>query len=162
VSPPAKIRRGKRSSAEIASNDSRPTSRPPTPSPGRRPRAALAAWHDATDQVAAGRAVLRSAATTYRTHGPVLRALFWSAADDPDLAVVRRRLTAPIADVAQRIIARAMPATPPASARAMAEALGTMNIHCLLALRPDTSDADLDALVDTVATIWGRTILPHD
>jgi hypothetical protein len=43
----------------------------------------------------------------------------------------------------------------------MAEALVTMNVHCLLGLPTDGSDADLDTLVDTIATIWERTILPH-
>jgi len=43
---------------------------------------------------------------------------------------------------------------------ATAVALATMNIHSLLAIQPGASDTDLDALVDTLATIWERTILP--
>ena len=123
--------------------------------------AALATWREADDPVAAGRAALRSAAMTYREHGPVLRALFWSAGEEPDLAAVRRDLTAPVVEIADRTIARALPAIAPEAARAMAEALVTMNVHCLLGLRTDASDAEVDALVDTIATIWERTIFPH-
>jgi TetR/AcrR family transcriptional regulator, ethionamide resistance regulator len=36
-----------------------------------------------------------------------------------------------------------------------------MNVHCMLELRPDTTDAELDDLVDTLATIWERALLPH-
>ena len=38
-------------------------------------------------------------------------------------------------------------------------ALVTMNIHRMLTLTPGTSDADLDALVNTLATVWERTII---
>jgi hypothetical protein len=35
-----------------------------------------------------------------------------------------------------------------------------MNVHRLLTLTPDTPDAELDALVDTLATIWERALYP--
>jgi AcrR family transcriptional regulator len=124
--------------------------------------AALATWREAADPVAAGKAALRSAAMTYREHGPALRAVFWSSAEEPDLAAVRRDLTLPVIEIAERVIARAIPAIAPEAARAMAEALVTMNVHCLLGLQADTSDADVDALVGTISTIWERTIFPHD
>jgi TetR/AcrR family transcriptional regulator, ethionamide resistance regulator len=124
--------------------------------------AALATWREAADPVAAGKAALRSAAMTYREHGPVLRAVFWSSAEEPDLAAVRRDLTLPVVEIAERTIARAIPAIAPEAARAMAEVLVTMNVHSLLGLQADTSDADVDALVDTISTIWERTIFPHD
>ena len=123
--------------------------------------AALATWREAADPVAAGKAALRSAAMTYREHGPALRAVFWSSAEEPDLAAVRRDLTMPVVEIAERTIARAIPAIAPEAARAMAEALVTMNVHCLLGLQADASDADVDALVDTISTIWERTIFPH-
>nr|WP_133996494.1 TetR/AcrR family transcriptional regulator [Streptomyces sp. 846.5] len=124
--------------------------------------AALAIWREADDPVAAGRAALRSAAMTYREHGPALRAVFWSSAEEPDLAAVRRDLTAPVIEIAERTIARTVPAIAPQVARAMAEALVTMNVHCLLGLQTDASDADVDMLVNTISTIWERTIFPHD
>lgn len=123
--------------------------------------AALATWREASDPVAAGRVALRSAAATYREHGPVLRAVFWSSAEEQDLAAVRHGLIAPIVEIAERTIAHAIPAMAPQGARAMAEALVTMNVHCLLGLATDTSGTDLDALVDTISTIWERTIFPH-
>lgn len=123
--------------------------------------AALAAWRDADDPVAAGRRALSSAARTYRDHGPVLRALFWSAAEEPDLAAVRSGLKAPVEEIAERTITDADPAVTPERARNMAQALVTMNVHSLLELRTDASDAELDELVDTLSMIWERTVFPH-
>jgi len=94
-------------------------------------------------------------------HGAVLRAVFWSSAEDPDLISVRRRLTDPVISAGTQAITQAMPGTSPARAYALAHALVTMNVHCLLELRPDTTDADLDDLVDTLSMIWERAILPH-
>jgi hypothetical protein len=37
-----------------------------------------------------------------------------------------------------------------------------MNVHRLLTLTPDTSDADLHALVDTLATIWERAVYSNN
>jgi hypothetical protein len=35
-----------------------------------------------------------------------------------------------------------------------------MNVHTMLALPADATDADLDQLVDTLASIWERAALP--
>src|SRR5512146_2755033 len=43
---------------------------------------ALARWADAADPIQAGRAALRAAASLYREHGTIMRALFWASADD--------------------------------------------------------------------------------
>ncbi|HEX6855645.1 MAG TPA: hypothetical protein VF204_10140 [Streptosporangiaceae bacterium] len=44
--------------------------------------------------------------------------------------------------------------------RATVRPLVTMNVHSLLALPSDATDTELDELVDTLASIWERAILP--
>ena len=44
--------------------------------------------------------------------------------------------------------------------RATVGALVTMNVHTLLALPASATDAELDQLVDTLASIWERATLP--
>jgi AcrR family transcriptional regulator len=122
--------------------------------------AALEAWSGAPDPVAAGRAALRAAAGLYRQHGSILRALFWASADDPDLAAARRDLTQPVVDTAVRAISPIAADPDPARLRATVAALVTMNVHSMLALPADATDADLDQLVDTLASIWERATLP--
>jgi AcrR family transcriptional regulator len=126
--------------------------------------AALAGWAAALDRAeppesitATAYAALAAAAHVYREHGAVLRALFWSAVDDPELAEVRRALADPVIALAERTLRTTDPATDPAG---IANALVTMNIHSLLTLKPDTPDPELDKLVDVLATIWTRTIYP--
>ena len=48
----------------------------------------------------------------------------------------------------------------PGRLRATVGALVTMNVHSLLALPADATDAELDQLVDTLAGIWERATLP--
>jgi TetR/AcrR family transcriptional regulator, ethionamide resistance regulator len=122
--------------------------------------AALEEWGQATEPVPAGRAALHAAARLYRQHGPLLRALFWASADDPDLAAARRGLTAPIIETAVRVIGPVAADRDPERLRATVSALVTMNVHSLLALSADATDAELDQLVDTLAGIWERATLP--
>jgi AcrR family transcriptional regulator len=122
--------------------------------------AALAHWVSAADPVSAGRVALRAAASLYREHGTVMRALFWASADDPDLATVRHDLTEPIIDTAVRVIGPIAADPDPRRLRATVRALVTMNVHCMLALPADAADAELDQLVDTLASIWQRATLP--
>jgi hypothetical protein len=75
-----------------------------------------------------------------------------------DLAAARRDLTEPVIDTAGRAIGPV--AADPARLRATVSALVTMNVHCMLALPADATDADLDQLVDTLAGIWERATLP--
>jgi TetR/AcrR family transcriptional regulator, ethionamide resistance regulator len=121
---------------------------------------ALDQWRDAADPVQAGRAALRAAASLYRQQGPIMRALFWGSGDDPELAAVRRDITEPIIDTAISVIAPLAPAADPQRLRATVRALVTMNMHSLLALQADATDADLDQLVDTLIGIWERVVLP--
>ncbi len=118
--------------------------------------AALAQWRRAEDPVAAGREALLSAAHTYRRHGSILRAVFWSSGTDPEVAAARSALIDPVIDVAEAIIDGANSKLD--DPRAVATALVTMNVHRLLTLTPDTSDAEMHALVDTLATIWERAL----
>lgn len=120
--------------------------------------AALDQWRQADDPVAAGRAALLSAALTYRRHGAILRAVFWSSGDDPEVAAARSALTEPVVAVAEELMAALK--TDVADPHGTATALVTMNVHRLLTLAPDASDADVRALVDTLATIWERVLNP--
>jgi len=122
--------------------------------------AALAHWTGAADPVAAGRAALRAAAGMYREHGTILRALFWASAGDPELAAARRGLTEPVVDTAVRAISPVAADPDPQRLRATVRPLVTMNVHSLLALPADATDAELDELVDTLASIWERATLP--
>jgi len=118
--------------------------------------AALERWRTADDPVAAGRTALASAARTYRRHSAILRAVFWSSVDDPDIEATRSALIDPVVAVAETIIDRIAPDLPDPHQTALA--LVTMNIHRMLSLTTETSDTELDALVNTLATIWERTI----
>jgi AcrR family transcriptional regulator len=118
--------------------------------------AALERWGTADDPVAAGRTALASAARTYRRHSPILRAVFWSSVDDVDIEATRAGLIDPVVAVAETIIGRLGADLPDPHQTALA--LVTMNVHRMLTLTPETSDAELDAVVDTLATIWERTI----
>jgi AcrR family transcriptional regulator len=120
---------------------------------------ALANWAGAADAVRAGRAALRAAADLYRQHGTILRALFWASAEDPDLAAARHDLTEPVIDTAVGVIGPIAADPDPQRLRATVRALVTMNVHSMLALPPDATNADLDQLVDTLATIWERATL---
>ncbi len=118
--------------------------------------AALQRWRAADDPVAAGRAALLTAAHTYRRHGAILRTVFWSSGDDPEVEAARSALIGPVVAVAEAIIDATKAELP--DPRATATALVTMNIHQLLTLNPGTPDAELEALVDTLVTIWERVL----
>lgn len=116
----------------------------------------LALWRESADAIGAGRAALRGAALAYRQHGAVLRALAVASEQDPEAAAVWRGFIDPVVEVgAQKIRAAAPTGLDP---EATARALVTMNVHCLLTLRPDASGAEVDRLVETLSTIWERTI----
>jgi TetR/AcrR family transcriptional regulator, ethionamide resistance regulator len=121
---------------------------------------ALANWAGAADAVRAGRAALRAAADLYRQHGTILRALFWASAEDPDLDAARHDLTEPVIDTAAGVIGPIAANPDPHRLRATVRALVTMNVHSMLALPAGATNADLDQLVDTLATIWERATLP--
>jgi AcrR family transcriptional regulator len=122
--------------------------------------AALARWRTAIESVQAGREALRSAATLYQQHGPLLRALAHAATEDPDLARVWHGAIDQIVTVAQELIEatnRSGP-HPPLEVEPTARALVTMNVHYLLDQLAGNPQADADAVVQTLTTIWERTI----
>jgi AcrR family transcriptional regulator len=120
----------------------------------------LGQWAEAADPVQAGRAALRASASLYRRHGTIMRALFWASAEDPDLAAARRELTQPVIDTALRVLSPVAADPDPQRLHATVRALVTMNLHSMLALPADATDADLDHLVDTLTAIWERATLP--
>jgi hypothetical protein len=77
--------------------------------------------------------------------------------DDP-VNNCRSAMIDPVIAVADAIIENA--ATELADPHGTATALVTVNVHRLLTLTPDTSDADLQALVQIPATIWERALYP--
>ena len=89
-----------------------------------------------------------------------MRALFWASAEDPDLAAARRELTQPVIDTALRVLSPVAADPDPRRLHATVRALVTMNLHSMLALPADATDADLDHLVDTLTAIWERATLP--
>ncbi len=121
--------------------------------------AALADWIGAAEPVVAGRTALRAAAELYREHGTILRALFWASADDPELATARRELTEPVIETAVRAIGPVAADSDPDRLRTTVRALVTMNVHAMLALPANAADAELDELVETLASIWERATL---
>ena len=76
------------------------------------------------------------------------------------LAAARHELTEPVIDTAIRVISPIAADPDPRRLRATVRALVTMNVHSMLALPADATDADLDQLVDTLVTIWERATLP--
>lgn len=122
--------------------------------------AALERWRDADDAIAAGRVALRSAARFYRRHGAILRPLAAAADRDPEIAAAWRGFVDPVVDVGARTIAAAATAgtSTGLDPRRTASVLVTMNVHALLSVHPDASDAELEAVVDALATVWERTI----
>lgn len=117
---------------------------------------ALVAWDTTAPDPASGRAALDAAARMYREHGPALRAVFWSSADDPEVMAVRAQLARPILAAARQAVAAAP--TPAADPEATATALATMNVHTLLEQAPGATDAELDRLTAALAEIWERTL----
>lgn len=116
----------------------------------------LEQWSHADDPIAAGLAALTAAAHTYRRHSPALRAIFYSSSTEPDLVALRAALVDPVVAVATRVVRHLAPDLP--DPIGTASALVTMNVHVLLGLRPETSEAEVDATIDTLATIWRRAL----
>jgi AcrR family transcriptional regulator len=122
--------------------------------------AALARWRAAIDSVEAGREALRAAVMLYQQHGPLLRALAHAATHDPDLERVWRSAIDQIVTVAQELIdaTNRSGRHPRLEVEPTARALVTMNVHYLLDQVAANPDADAEAAVRTLSTIWERTI----
>ena len=122
--------------------------------------AALTRWRSAIESVEAGREALRSAAILYQQHGPLLRALAQAATHDPEIARVWQAAIDQVVTVAEELIeaTNRTERHPPLEVEATARALVTMNVHYLLDQLAGDPDADTEATVGTLATIWERTI----
>jgi AcrR family transcriptional regulator len=120
---------------------------------------AMEAWRGG-DLVGDGRAALRAVAQLYADEGPLLRALFESSARDHEAWLVWREFTEPvIALVADRIRAEtAAGRIAGLDAEPTARALISMNLRCFFDQLVDQPDPDIDGLVDTLLTIWVRTL----
>jgi TetR/AcrR family transcriptional regulator, ethionamide resistance regulator len=124
----------------------------------------LAQWREAEDTVGAGRAALYSAALVYQHHGALLRALSEASQQDPEAARVWRAINDPVIEVAAQKIEEATAAgeSKGLDAQATAMALVTMNVHFLLERLAGQPQADLESTVQTLTTIWERTIYQRD
>jgi AcrR family transcriptional regulator len=121
---------------------------------------AFARLHDATDILDVGLDAILGSARTYREHGAVLRALAAASARDDEAAQVWRGFIEPVVAIATKIIvdATATGASAGLDPEPTAQALVGMNVQCFLALRPDTPDAEVEALATTLRNIWARAI----
>lgn len=121
--------------------------------------AALARWRSRSDSVEAGREALRSAAILYREHGALLRALAHASLDDPEIARVWQGAIDHVITVARELIEGAnRTSRHPLAVESTARALVMMNVHYLLDELGGDPDADIEDAVETLATIWERTI----
>ncbi|MET7770521.1 helix-turn-helix domain-containing protein [Nocardia sp. NPDC005366] len=121
--------------------------------------ASIQCWRAASEPREAGRAALAAAARMYQRHGAVLRTLAAASQRDAEAAGLWREFIDPLEQVAAETIARAdtgLPAAP------TARALVTMNVHYLLDEVVDAEPEVVDAAVDILATVWARTLYPHD
>ncbi|MCK9897487.1 TetR/AcrR family transcriptional regulator [Frankia sp. AgB32] len=116
-------------------------------------------WSAAAEPVAAGTEALRAAARMYTEHATLLRAVWWTAADDPELAQARAALLAPLVAVGTKLL-RSGRGFDADRARAIAHALATMNVHVLLELGPSATTAATEAAVDTLREVWTSVVLP--
>lgn len=122
--------------------------------------AGFARLHEASDILEAGLDAILGSALTYRSHGALLRALAAASERDDEAARVWRGFIEPVVTIGTRIIADATAAglSTDLDPEPTARALVGMNIQCFLALRPDTTDAEIEAIASTLRNIWARTI----
>ncbi|MCL9795583.1 TetR/AcrR family transcriptional regulator [Frankia sp. AgKG'84/4] len=116
-------------------------------------------WSGAADPVLAGAEALRVAARMYTEHATLLRAVWWTAAQDPELAQARAALLAPLAAVGTKLLIERR-GLDRDRARRVAHALATMNVHVLLELGPSATATATDAAVDALREIWTSVVLP--
>lgn len=121
--------------------------------------ATLRQWRESDDTIGAGRAALASAAAVYHRHGTLLRALFDASGSDREAAQAWASFIDPVIEVAAEKIKRATSEgtssglTPLPTARALVG----MNVAYFFSELVAKPNADVPAVVDTLATIWERT-----
>jgi AcrR family transcriptional regulator len=124
----------------------------------------LRAWRESADTVKAGRVALASAANVYQRHGQLLRALADAAGRDAEAGAVWRSLIDPVIDVAAAKIVAATAAGESSGLDpyATARALVSMNVAYFFDQLAGKPEANVQAVVDTLTTIWQRTIYNRD
>ncbi|MCK9923062.1 TetR/AcrR family transcriptional regulator [Frankia sp. AgPm24] len=122
--------------------------------------ATLQRWSGAADPVAAGSEALAAAARMYVRHATLLRAVWWSAADDAEVAQARATLLAPLVAVGTRLLVDQR-GFDDDRARGVALALATMNVHVLLALGPSATTDERDAATRALREVWTSVVLPR-
>ena len=120
----------------------------------------LNAWREGSDAVSSGRIALGGAARSYHEHGPLLRALADAADRDPEAGAVWRSLIDPVVEVAQSKIEEATAAGESSGldAQSTARALVAMNVAYFFEELAGKPEADVEAVLETLMTIWQRTI----
>ena len=122
--------------------------------------ATLRAWRESEDAVASGRAALEGAAAVYHEHGQLLRALADAADRDAEAGAVWRSLIDPVIAVGVLKIESATAAGESSGLdpHGTARALVNMNVAHFFDQLAGKPDADVDTVIDTLMTIWQRTI----
>jgi AcrR family transcriptional regulator len=103
---------------------------------------------------------LAGVVAVYEQHGPVLHALADAATVDPDVELAYDAIMQSFIEVTTRHIEAEMEAGRilPLDAKETARALCLMNDRYLLAALGRTRTASPETVVDTLATIWTRTL----
>jgi AcrR family transcriptional regulator len=119
------------------------------------------AWYSAEGS---GRDVIREATAgvvgVYARHGAVLEALADAAADDPEVEAAYRGSLEYFIDTTARHIEREMEAGNmlPCDAQETARALSIMNERYMAAVLGRNPTVDPEIVIDTLTTIWVRTL----
>jgi AcrR family transcriptional regulator len=119
-------------------------------------------WFEATGPGGAAtfREVLEGVVTVYERHGPVLHALADAATVDPDVELTYNSIMQTFVDATTEHIEGEIEAGRilPLDAKETARALCLMNDRYLLAALGRTPTAAPQTVVETLATIWTRTL----
>ncbi|MCM3882549.1 TetR/AcrR family transcriptional regulator [Frankia sp. R82] len=115
-------------------------------------------WSDAADPVEAGTDALGAAARMYVRHATLLRAVWWSAADDAEVDQARAALLEPLTAVGTKLL-RQQRGLGDERARGIAWALATMNVHVLLSLGPSPTRGQLEAATEALREVWTSVVL---
>ncbi|MBL7548713.1 TetR/AcrR family transcriptional regulator [Frankia sp. AgB1.9] len=123
--------------------------------------ASMRRWSGAADPLVAGTAALAEAARMYTTHATLLRAVWWSAAEDAEVDRARTTLLEPLVTVGAKLLVERR-GFDGERARAVARALAMMNVHVLLSLGPTPTDPEISATTDALGEVWTSVVLRGD
>jgi AcrR family transcriptional regulator len=118
-------------------------------------------WFDGTGQGEPRiREALAGVVGVFERHGPVLHALADAATVDPEVEVTYKSILQTFVDATAKHIETEMEAGRilPLDARETARALCLMNDRYLLSVLGHTPTASAETVIETLATIWTRTL----